>query len=218
MTDAEKQEASIAMSQRIPTIPALEQIIEDLKRELKESEERLASPELKASLVEFKGEVQKFSEGLIGSIDKLLARIEDPKSGAICGKRLQDLIATGNFGYVNASITEANFPDPPAGRQVSSQTDFKVYDFKKTISSDHAVAQMAKEGYRPANLRELLNWMSPNWNGKDLVVALGQEWRDSLGDRHVPSLYFVGSRKLSLDWCDGLDWDSDCRFLAVRNS
>lgn len=213
MTDAEKQEQAVNVSQNLtgPTIEAVREINEDLKKKLEVAESRLASPELKSALVDFKNEVQKFSEGLCGTIEKLLARIEDPKSGKICGKKLQDLIAMGNFGYVNANITEAHFPD------VGVKTDFKVYDFKKTVSSDHVVAEMSREGYRPANLRELLNWMVANWNGKDWVVALGQECRDSDGDRHVPYLYFDGERELFLYWSDD-DWIAHCRFLAVRNS
>ncbi|TSC83232.1 MAG: hypothetical protein G01um101419_142 [Parcubacteria group bacterium Gr01-1014_19] len=213
MTDAEKSEASVEVSQDLtqPTIAALTEINEGLKKKLEVAEGRLASPELKSALVDFKSEVQKFSEGLCGTIDKLLARIEDPKGGAICGKDLQKMIQSGSFGYVNVNITEANFPD------VGVKTDFKVFYPNKVVSSDQMVAEMKKEGYRPANLRELLTWMSANWNGKDWVVALGQEWRDSGGGRDVPCLCFGGERGLDLGWDDG-GWDAGCRFLAVRNS
>lgn len=125
------------------------------------------------------------------------------------GKSLKKLISSGSFDYVNSDITATNFPD------VGVKTDFKVYDFRKTVSSDFAIEQMTKEGYRPANLRELLNWMSASWNGKDWVVALGQVWQGSGGSRGVPYLYFSGERELRLPWRAD-DWDARCRFLAVR--
>lgn len=127
-------------------------------------------------------------------------------------KSLPALISSGKFGYVNPNITEANFPDVGIGH------DFKVYDFKKTVSSDYAIKQMEKDGYRPANLRELLIWISANWNGLDLVVALGQIWRDSYGDRCVPYVFrWIGERELYLDYFSS-GWYGRFRFLAVRKS
>ncbi len=215
MTDAEKQEPAVEMSQDLtqPTIEAVVQLNDELKKKLEAAEGRLASPELKSELVNFKSEVQKFSEGLCGTIDKLLARIEDPKSGVVCGDSLQKLIQKLNFSYVNPSITEANFPD------VGVKTDFTVYDFKKNVSSEFAIEQMAKKGDRPANLRELLTYLEKQWNGKDWMVALGGPvWRDSDGDRGVPYAWGGGGwRGLNLYYFGG-GWFSNYRFLAVRNS
>lgn len=123
---------------------------------------------------------------------------------------LSSLIKKGNLGYVNSNITAELFPAPKIIRN-----DFKLYHFNKRISSEDAVKEMEKDGYAPANIYELLSWKE--WNGTDWVVGLGSvHWVD--GDRHVPCLTRGGSERiLYLSWWDA-DWDSDCRFLGVRNS
>ena len=139
-------------------------------------------------------------------------KIDKAGSKPASSKSLPALISAGKFGYVNPNITEANFPDVGIGQ------DFKVYDFKKTVSSDYAIKEMDKDGYHPANLRELLIWALANWNGKDLVAALGQIWRGSDGDRFVPCVDgWGGERGLGLS-CLGGGWSGGCRFLALRKS
>lgn len=124
---------------------------------------------------------------------------------------LEKLIFSGDFGYVNQNITEANFPDIGV-----SMEDPKIYNFGKNVSSEYATDQMEKDGYRPANLRELLIWMLANWNGRDIVVALGQSWRDLGGRRRVLYLYgWDDERDLDLR-CLGGGWLARCRFLAFR--
>ncbi len=127
-------------------------------------------------------------------------------------KPLNDLISAGSFDYVNPNISEASFPEVGIGH------DFKVYDFKKAVSSEYAIKQMAKDDYRPADLRELLIWTLANWNGKDRVVALGQIWLDANGYCDVPYVEeWRGKRELDLDYLDR-GWDGRSRFLALRKS
>lgn len=71
MTDAEKQEASIEMSQKIPTIEALEQIIADLKNELAVAQGRMASEEVKIALAE----IQSDAQNLISSTSSLFQKV-----------------------------------------------------------------------------------------------------------------------------------------------
>ena len=73
-------------------------------------------------------------------------------------------------------------------------------------------AEMEKEGYKPADIYDLLAYDSKeNW-----LVALGSVWRNSYDNRHVPVLDVDGSdRKLDLNYF-GSDWDARCRFLGVR--
>lgn len=132
---------------------------------------------------------------------------------------LAALIKQGNFSYIDSDITAENFPDPPGGEAspIAGERSFKVYHFNRSISSEDAIKEMEKDGYRPANLRELIAYSQNKWNGEDWVVALGQTWRDALRLRCVPYLYFRGKRELRLCWC-GCGWGSGCRFLAVRNS
>lgn len=120
---------------------------------------------------------------------------------------LKDLIK--GFDYVNPNITVENFPVPE-----EIGTDFKLFHFDRYISSDNAIKEMEKEGYKPARLYELLTWK--DWNDKDWIVALGSVCEVD-GDRRVPCLSrYDSERRLSLDWWGG-DWYAFCRFLAVRN-
>lgn len=124
--------------------------------------------------------------------------------------KLTDLIKAKKFDWVNSDITDEVFPE-----ENPRNTDYKLYHFDKYISSEDAIKKMEKEGYVPANIRELLAWSG--WNEKDWVIALGSVGEVS-GDRHVPVLSRRGSeRRLLLGWFD-FDWSSLCRFLAVRNS
>lgn len=119
------------------------------------------------------------------------------------------LIKDRKFDYVDSDITVKNFPP----QEVS--TDFKLYHFGRTVSSEAAIKEMKKDGYKPANIYELLLW--PDWNGKDWVTALGSVCEVN-GRRSVACLSRVGSERfLDLSWFV-VDWGGDCRFLAVRNS
>lgn len=123
---------------------------------------------------------------------------------------LQQLIKKHKFDWVNPDITESNFPP-----EEISTNPTKLYHLDRNISSDEVVKEMARDGYRPANAYELLNWEA--WNGEDYVVALGSFAR-IYGSRHVLCLYRYGSgRDLRLDWLDD-DWFGGCRFLAVATS
>lgn len=119
------------------------------------------------------------------------------------------LIKGRKFDWVNENITVKNFPP----QEVS--TDFKLYHFGRYISSEAAIEEMKKDGYKPANIYELLLW--PDWNGKDWVVALGSVCKVD-GNRYVACLLGDDSgRRLYLLWFDG-DWGGSYRCLAVRNS
>ena len=124
---------------------------------------------------------------------------------------LKNLLKNLKLNYANSDITEVNFPNTKR-----LLTDAKIFQFNRTISSEDAIKEMEKEGYKPANLRELLSWGAKNWNGQDFVVALGQAWRGPLGGRYVPCLgAWYGERGLGLGYL-GLDWDGCCRFLAFK--
>lgn len=124
--------------------------------------------------------------------------------------KLSELIQEKKFDYVNPNITDTLFEIP---KEISS--DYKLYYFGRYISSENIVIEMKKDGYRPANVWELLKWK--DWDNKDWVIALGSVG-EVYGCRHVPYLGGFGSRcYLDLAW-----WGSGCsssgRFLAVRNS
>lgn len=123
--------------------------------------------------------------------------------------KLSSLIKEKKFDYVNSDITDTLFSVP---KEIG--TDFKLYHFDRYISSEDAIKEMEKDGYKPANIYELLTWTG--WNDNDWVVALGSVGKVD-GDRRVPYLDGSGSRRdLHLRWF-GLGWDALCRFLGVRN-
>jgi len=79
---------------------------------------------------------------------------------------------------------------------------------------------MAKAGYRPAPIEDLLalGASQPELQKKFLIVALGSQWRSPDGDLSVPVLDWDGAeRYLGLDWL-GRGWGASCRFAAVRNA
>lgn len=122
---------------------------------------------------------------------------------------LQQLLADNNLSYVNPDITDKNFPLVDF-----SETDFKVFHFDRFISSEDAIIEMEKEGYRSANIYELLTWNKTN-KEDGLFVALGSSLR-YLDDRDVPRLNLSGDEcELDLHWW-GSNWGVHCRFLAVK--
>jgi hypothetical protein len=121
---------------------------------------------------------------------------------------LATLIRRGKFDYVNRDITVDNFPPQDV------RGGYKLFHFNKYFTTENAIAEMAQEGYTPANIYELLSWKE--WNGRDFVIALGSV-SEVFGDRRVPCLVRDDAeRGLDLYW-DDCDWDDVCRFLAVRS-
>ena len=125
---------------------------------------------------------------------------------------LKQLIKANEFTYVDDDITPAHFP--PQGKVGTVE----LIDFKKRISTDNALKKLDAQGCRPATIYELLTWSQKNWNGKDLVIALGSVWQDADGSRLVACLYeYASKRNLDLRWF-GNDWYGLGRFAVVRKS
>lgn len=124
--------------------------------------------------------------------------------------KLSQLIASKKFDYVNSDITDNLFSKPS-----SISSDYRLYHFNRYISSEDAIKEMAKDGFCPANAWELIQW--PDWNEKDLVVALGSVG-EVVGGRGVPGLFGGDSERSLYLSCWVGDWLDYCRFLGVRNS
>lgn len=123
---------------------------------------------------------------------------------------LSQLIEAKKFDWINDNITEGRFPVVA----VPTDTEYKLFQFDHYISSKDAIQKIESEGWRPANISELLAY---DWDGKDMVVALGSVAKVA-GARRVPCLDKFGSkRRLCLSWWSD-DWRPAFRFLAVRNS
>lgn len=137
-------------------------------------------------------------------------------------RTLVEMISDCGFDWVNSDITEKNFPirikgSIQYGRQ---EVEMKLFHFNRNISSDNAIQEMDKEGYRPAELPELLAYakVNPDVQRKYPIVGLGSVWQAWDGDRDVPCLWFDGiERCLGLYWFE-YGWYENDRFLAVRES
>lgn len=126
--------------------------------------------------------------------------------------KISTLIKKLKFDRVNSNITDDLFPD--SGERGK---DHEIFHFNKYISSEYAIEEMNKQGYRPMTAHELLEWAKDNWNGEDWVMALGSVVAVD-GLRCVACLGRLGrGRYLYLSWF-GLGWYEHYRFAAVRKS
>lgn len=85
---------------------------------------------------------------------------------------LKGLIEIGKYDWVNSDITEVNFP-MPANLVLGAES--KPFHFNRNISSENAIKEMAKEGYRPATIWDLLDFgaKNPELQRQFPIVALG---------------------------------------------
>jgi ABC-type uncharacterized transport system YnjBCD substrate-binding protein len=129
-------------------------------------------------------------------------------------RSITDSLTAGKYDWKNENITDANFPSKEEGER---EVEFGLFHFNKTTKSDDNVAQMKKEGFRPATMKELLVFgeKNPEEQRKYPIIALGSVAKLD-GYRRVGCLYGGGSgRGVNLDYYDG-EWNDDCRFLGVR--
>ncbi len=115
-------------------------------------------------------------------------------------------------------VNSKNFPIPKEliGKKVSIKVKLKHYG--REISSDDAIAEINKEGFREGIIFELLALAIkfPDLQRKFIVVALGAVGHNASEHRHVPVLFvYVRERKLFLFWFD-YAWGGCYHFLAVR--
>lgn len=128
---------------------------------------------------------------------------------------LTEMIALGKYDWVNQDITEANFP---MAEDFTFGTETKLFHFDRDISSENAIKEMERAGYKPVTIWDLLDYGAKNseMQRKFPIVALGSPAQFG-GSRNVA--YLCGSdtkRSLRLCWSDD-GWRGYCRFLAVRN-
>lgn len=122
--------------------------------------------------------------------------------------KLETLIKQFKIYYVNPNLTSKNFPEP---KKIQTK-GAKIIKMDKTFTSEEALAEIKKQGCRPANIYELAQYLLDNPKHEKSVwySAFGSQWEDSDGDRRVP---FVdrdsdGDWEFSLGCFEG-DWDGD---------
>jgi len=129
-------------------------------------------------------------------------------------RSLAEMIKAGKYDWVHGNINENNFPVKGIGRH---EVSVVLFHFNRVISSEDAMSEMKRTGYRPARIEELLalgeNY--PDLQRQFPIIALRSFWRPQLGGRGVPALWRIGERDLRLLWFESA-WHSVFRFLAVR--
>ncbi|MDO8467243.1 MAG: hypothetical protein Q7S83_03850 [bacterium] len=135
---------------------------------------------------------------------------------------LADMIKQVKSDWTNSDITERHFPRPSIPRGISKKAEvaLELIHFNRSISSDDAIAELKRLGYRPATIWELLvfGMTYPEKQREFPIVALGSVWRRWGGCRGVAYLWSSAvGRYLFLGWFEG-GWVDGYRFLAVRES
>ncbi len=128
------------------------------------------------------------------------------------------MIAAGSYDWTNSDIAKywPEMKDEKRGKEMVKPVTFH---FNRDISSEAAIAEMDKAGYRPATAVEILAFgeNNPKVQLEFPVVALGFVAIVS-DDRRVVFLDRLGSkRRLGLAWF-GDGWVGLFRFLAVRKT
>lgn len=126
---------------------------------------------------------------------------------------LQEMIAAGQYDWVNPDITAKRFPLTGKG---THDLVGKLIHLNRPVSSEEVVAELDKMGLRPATIEELLAFgAAPDLQRNFPVLALGSSCLVDSG-RRVACLSRDGAeRGLDLYWWSGR-WNDDYRFLAVR--
>ena len=128
---------------------------------------------------------------------------------------VEDGIKAGKYDWKNDDIMSKNFPSQETGTR---EATVELFRYGKDMSTDEVLAELDKQGYRPATLKELLaiGEKHPDLQKEFPIFALGSVWQDPNGRRYCPFLDGGGSKRyLGLDWFDRR-WDGRCRFAAVR--
>lgn len=126
---------------------------------------------------------------------------------------LKQMIAAGYYDWVNPDI-EKNFSVQGSGRV---ELGAELIHLNRNVSSDEALKELDRLGYRAATAEELLAFGAayPEKQREFPIVALGTV-RRVYGGRRVLFLWGGGlGRDLGLDWF-GRGWNVYCRFPAVR--
>lgn len=130
------------------------------------------------------------------------------------GKSLADLVKAGKYSHVNRFITAENFSLDTEGK---TEDEVFILHFDRIISSVQAIAEMDKQGLRPATCTHALAFGAQyqKEQRKYPIIFLGSSWVNFDGDRYFLSLDVDGAkRQLHLRWY-GNDWNKRYRFAAV---
>ncbi len=136
-----------------------------------------------------------------------------------CTKSLAEMVSAGKYNWVNNDITQDHFP---ISGQDQKEVEVILFHFNRAISSEDAISEMGKVGFRPATIEELLalGVSQPELQKQFPIVALGSVWQHPSGHHYVPFLgWAVVGRSLDLFWFDyGWCKNLGYRFVVLRKS
>ncbi len=130
-------------------------------------------------------------------------------------RSLAEMIKAGKYDWVDDNINAKHFPSKDKGKHKLTTT---LFYFNTRIESDDVIAEMDKQGHRPATIEELLALCEKYSDIREWpIVALGSVWRDPYGMHNVPCLEQndSGGNFFYLARFDGR-WRASRRFLALR--
>ena len=127
---------------------------------------------------------------------------------------LEQMIAEGEYDWVNSDITSTRFPIVGTGK-VGLEGQLEHYG--RNMSSDAVLADLDQKGLRPATIAEILAFGAkyPELQRQFPIVALGSVASVS-GDRDVAYLCRHDRHRSLRLCCFGDVWDAGSRFLVFR--
>ena len=127
------------------------------------------------------------------------------------GMNVEDRVEAGHYDWVNFNITSELFPTERNG---IAEIEIKLIHFNRIISTDEALCELDRMGYRPAELHELLAFGEKyqEIQREFPILSLGSVLRN----RCVPGLSGGNSRRYLNLFVEGHNCDKNCRFVAVR--
>jgi len=131
-------------------------------------------------------------------------------------RSVEDGVKASRYDWVNRDITNRNFPSKK-GRG-TAEVAVELVHFDRDISVLEALRELEENGYRPADLWELLAFGEkyPEVQIKFPVAALGSIYRHPNDHYFSPLLYgFNSRRRLGLVCLEG-NLQKTCRVAAVR--
>lgn len=133
---------------------------------------------------------------------------------------LEELISDGKFQFINSNILSRNFPVRGKGKKPREMTLVAV---DRARHSEAVIKEMEKNGYRPADIAELLAFgnVQPNLQEKSPIVSLGSAFESAKGTLSVPYLGRAGSKgrwRTLLLTSFNSTWPKTSLFAAVRRT
>lgn len=130
-------------------------------------------------------------------------------------RTIEELLAAGRYDWWDKNISSANFPPVRSGKM---NIEIEFIPFQRPMYTKEVLTELDRQGYRPAEIRELLVFVEqyPDFQRDFPIAALESIWTNPTGQSYCAWLTGDGSQKLlGLYWIDAL-WHANCRFAAVR--